>query len=411
MDSKIYEESTIRNLVSDIDKLDIPKGNKELAFKLKAKLEAQGRDLRTISRHMYYMRLFLRCLGKTPALKATREDIEATVSRIRETKKKDGRPLANETIRKTLVTIKLLYKLFLGEDEYYPAQVRWIKITADKTSKLRPADMLSEADFLKLIQATKSSMYRALWAIMGEVGLRPFEALNLKRKDIDDSATPYWITVEGKGNMTRSLPAVEAIPYVASYLEEVKLQPNDPMWITWYGYSLDKDKKPLEYDTMARQLQKAAKRAGLSDRHIFPYLFRHSAITNMAASGMNDQQIKLMAGHAPGSPLLSRYSHLGKEDLKRAVLKRNGMEEDKKAESPLKPRLCGNCKTLNEADSLYCKRCRTPLSLTVALETERHINNAENALDAVLKSDDPKKLKEMLSRMYLKLDYLEKTKK
>ncbi len=407
--TKIYEESTIRNLLGDIDNLDIPKENKKLAYKLKATLEAQGRDLRTISRHMYYMRFFLKCLGDKPALKATREDIEVTVSRIREIRKSNGTPLARETIRKTLVTIKLLYKLFVGEGEYYPAQVRWIKITADKTSRLRPNDMLSEDDFLKLIQATPSSMYRALWSVFAEVGLRPFEALQLRRKDLDDSSTPYWITVDGKGERTRTVPLIKSIPFISSYLQEVKLEPKDPLWITWYGYSLGKEKKPLEYDTMARQLQKAAERAGLSSKNIFPYLFRHSAITNMAASGLNDQQIKQIVGHRPGSPMLERYSHLGKEDLRRAVLKENGMQdENNRVESSLKPRVCARCKTLNEPDAIYCKLCSTPLSQAVALEQKHDIENVGYALSEAIKNGNLNEAIEGLAQLILKADYEKK---
>ena len=423
MDSDIYDVATIRNLLADINNLDIPKENKELAAKLQSKLEAKGVVPRTIARHMYYMRLYLKCLGNVSALKATKEDVEAAVYKIRQTKTRERRtgagmvtmpskPLAQETVRKTLVTVKLLYKLFLGDGEFFPKQVSWIHYKRETTSKLRPNDMLDEDTLAKLIQATHSSMYKAMWALFGEIGLRPFELLNLKRKDVDLTQVPGMVTVDGKNGDTRTVPIIKAFSYVDAYLQEMKLKPDDPLWVTWYGYEKDAEKKPLEYDTMRRQLSKVVKRAGLDSRRINPYLFRHSAITIMADSGLSDQQIKKMVGHRPGSPMLNRYSHLGTDDLKRAVLKENGMQEATKiTESPLKPKECGRCKTLNSADSLYCRLCSSPLALATALETERHIKNGEDALEAVLQSDDPKKLKELLSRLYLKLDYEEKRKK
>lgn len=362
------EEHLLGSILKRIDSnRKVPKESRQYVRKYLDWLRAQGVVARTQERHIYYLEKFLLCLPTGVKIdKAGKEDVEHAVAKMRSLKKEDGQPLAEETLRKAFVTLKLFYKHFLGEDEFYPKNVRWLKATANRDSKIKPSDLISEEEFTKLIAATRNVMFRAILACFYESALRPFELLSLKRKDLNLDETPAHITVYGKGDFNRTIPLIKCVPYLSAYLNTVKLGPDDPLFIEWYGYSPSTGKKPLEYAALNRALKRIAKDAGINHRRVWLYALRHSSITNMAAAGLGDQVLKKVAGWKQ-SAMLERYSHLHMGHVDKAMMEMNGIEVPERKESKTKPRVCPRCNYINDANMTFCGRCGSALDMATAL--------------------------------------------
>ena len=61
---------------------------------------------------------------------------------------------------------------------------------------------------------------------------------------------------------------------------------------------------------------------------IYPHLFRHSRLTELAASGYsNEALLKKFAGWTPGSNMAEVYFHLDDADVKNMLLIENGLEK------------------------------------------------------------------------------------
>ena len=391
----------IERLTNDIRSLDTADANKEYVRQFVSYLQAKGSAPNTIIKHLYCAKAFFSVLDPKADLKdATREQIQDALGKL------EVKHYSPETKHHFRVTVKLMSKQLFGEGLYYPKNVAWIKNKKTR-SKVTFSDILTEDDIQKMLDATANIRDRAIIALLFDSGIRIGEMLSLRKRDVDLEGNPAHVSVNGKTGL-RTVGILFSAPYLAQYLNTLKLKEDDFLWRDIGSWS-NLDKNPTA-SAIRKMLREVAVRAGIEKR-IYPHLFRHSRAT-LYAKRMTEQEMKVYFGWSGSSTMAGTYTHLSARDADNAVLRANGIVVQQGSdELKLKNKQCPRCRYGNAVTAEYCSRCGSVLDVVFAKEAEQHIRNGEDALEAVLQSDDPKKLKEVLSRILLRLDYEEKRKK
>lgn len=371
---------------------NISKENKTLVHKLTEFKQAQGAKDRTISKSLYSLSIFMKLVGKRDLLKLSKEDIAKALSAI---ERSQYSPATKQSIK---ASIKVFYKHFLGEDEFYPKQISFIKATRDRTRKLMPEDILTEDEIARMIEVSNNLRDKALIALLFDSGARIGEIMNLRVKDVDLSTEPAHIRVNGKTG-PRQIPIMFSAPFLADYLNMIKARaPNDYIWTT-IGTWTNRSSK-ADYGAIRKVLKTAGQKAGIKKR-IYPHLFRHSRATYYA-NKLTEQQLKGYMGWAADSAQASTYVHLSGRDIDGAVLVANGIKlPDRVLEPKLKSQMCPRCRYPNTNEAQYCNRCGSALDITTALNEDRLRN-------LFLQSSTNPKLVEEVIHEYLMEKYRKK---
>lgn len=358
-DSKPRFERLLERVLSD---KKLSSNSRSLIREHIAYLQAQGRDTKTLIKHLYCLKVFVDFAeGKVDFKALTRKDIEKIIAKLESS---DYKP---ETKRNVKAVVKGFWKHAFGQDEFYPEPIRWIKTTTRRKDKLMPDGILSEEDIMKLLDVANNVRDKAIIATLFDSGIRVGELLSMKRKDVDLEGNPAHIVVNGKTG-PRRIPILFSVPYLATYLNEQKLRkPGEYLWNvvgSWAGLT-----QRADYSAIRMMLQRVAKRAGI-DKRVNPHSFRHARATDYA-SRLSDQQLKMLFGWVGGSRMAETYVHLSGKDIDNSVLEANGYKPVEMQAPKLKVQLCPRCHLANEPTAQYCSRCGSPLSIDVALLEER----------------------------------------
>jgi integrase len=372
-------ESKTIHMLAKIEGSDTNPENKKLIKDFVQFLKAQGKKPRTIMRFVYTFGKILPFIPQNkPLLECSKEDIILVVDMV------NSLPLSEVTKAKCKITLKVVFKHFKGEDEYYPKEVRWIKTTMKNTNQLLPSDLLTNEDIVKLLQATRNLRDRAAIALMADAPLRPHELLGLKVGSVIlDAAQPYLIVGADTKTGQRHIPIFDSVASLAAYIESIKdLKPSDPLFVDYEQLLQHNKIKPMNYDSLRMMLIKVNKRAGLKKK-LNPYIFRHSIITRYSNS-LSNAQLEKIAGWRPGSSMHSVYEHLSTSDVDAALAKAKGMQVPE-TQNDIKAKICPRCNFSNPAYQKYCGRCGAPLDVAIAMkEIELEKIAVKSALDPAL---------------------------
>ena len=354
-------EREIQSMVNKIENSKTNPANKKLVRDFVQFLRAQGKKPRTTMRYAYtFMKVLPFIPGNKQLLKCSKDDIITIVDKI------NALPLSEITKTKCKITLKVVFKHFVGEDEFYPKEVRWIKTTSKDTNQLLPSDLLTNEDIAKLLQATRNLRDRAIISLMADAPLRPHELLGLKVGSIIlNTAQPYLIVGADTKTGQRHIPIFDSVAALAAYIESVKgLKVSDPLFIDYEQLQRGKI-EAMAYDSLRMALIKINKRAGLKKR-LNPYIFRHSVITRYSNS-LTNAQVEKISGWRPGSSMHSVYQHLSSSDLDAALAKAKGLKVAE-TETEIRIKSCHRCEFSNPAYQKYCGKCGSPLDAQTALE-------------------------------------------
>ena len=354
-------ESEIINMLAKIEHSNTDPENKKLIKNFIQFLRAQGKKPRTVMRYVYtFTKILPEISGNKPLLKCSKDDIIKIVDKI------NAMPLAEVTKTKCKITLKVVFKHFVGEDEFYPPQIRWIKTSSKDTNQILPSDLLTNDDIAKLLQATRNLRDRAIIALMADAPLRPHEILGLKVGSVILNAPqPFLIVGADTKTGQRHIPLFDSVAALSSYIESVKgLKVSDPLFVDYEQLQQKGKIEPMNYDSLRMMLIKVSRRANIKKR-INPYIFRHSVITRYSNS-LTNAMVEKIAGWRPGSNMHAVYQHLSTSDLDIAVAKAKGLKVEE-AENDIKAKLCHRCGFSNPAYQKYCGKCGAPLDVATAL--------------------------------------------
>ncbi|MCX6814292.1 MAG: tyrosine-type recombinase/integrase [Candidatus Aenigmarchaeota archaeon] len=369
-----------------------------------------GLHVNTIKKYLCYLPKMAEMLGKDFE-KCSREDVMKFMARI------EGSDMAERTKYDYKKMIKRFYKWLLGEDEFYPPQVRWIKCSLKNCYKMLPEDLLSEDEIRKLIEAATNMRDKSLVSMLYEGGFRIGEVLPLKMKHIEFNAQFARVTVpqEGKTGVRRVL-LVNSAPYIANWLShhEQRGDPNASVWV-----SIRHNGKKTQYNTVRSLLIDLAKKAGVKKR-VNPHSFRHARATHLAGM-LTESQMKQYLGWTQGSKMAAVYVHLSGRDVDNRILEMHGLkkpEEEEKARQ-MEPKICPACEKANEFEARICCRCGRVLDIKAAIEEENayekrisgfFAGRPETLADlmAYLKAEIRKQIEQELDIKSMKTELLEK---
>lgn len=226
---------------------------------------------------------------------------------------------------------------------------------AERRNELRDKLISSEA-FGLMLRATDHPRLKALLVMLYESGARAGELLSLRIRDVEFHDKYVQIRVSGKTG-ERTIPLVRSIPYLRVWMQvhPDRTNPEAPLFIVSRGGKL----RPMKYNSVSTMFSRLRRRAGIS-RRIYPHMFRHTRLTELAKRGLGEYQLKSFAGWAPSSKMAARYIHLSGRTCLAPVLELEGITIQRhrvEAESPIRIRTCPRCGAENEVDALYCNRC------------------------------------------------------
>ena len=317
---------------------------------------------------------------------ATIDDLKALVRII------DDKDYAAWTKVTYKVVLKRFYKWLKGNNEEYPAEIKWLKVargTADN-QMLSQNDLISEEEVQKVIEAASNPRDKAFLATLAESGCRIGELGNLCINNIALDKNGAVLTVTGKTG-SRRIRIIQSVPHLATWLNchPLRTNPDAPVWV-----NLCLPHKHMGYAGFCRIVRETFELAGIKKR-CNPHLFRHSRASTMA-NHLTEFQMNHYFGWEQGSNMPSTYVHLSGKDLDGAILKMNGLDPD--APIAFKPRKCLLCAAINAPDSAYCGKCGTRHDLKpqeqqnlIVIEDKRQ-SNPQEMLNLLIKDPAVQKI-------------------
>jgi integrase/recombinase XerC len=170
---------------------------------------------------------------------------------------------------------------------------------------------LNDEECEKIVKATKNDEEFVMVNVMLALGLRRSELCNVKKSDFNFDHS--FLKVIGKGNKERLLPIQNElhtmiVEYIKNHNDEYLFNPQ--------GRS-----GKLTGESIRLRLISICKRAGIDPERIeeiHPHLCRHTAATNLLATGTSMNDAKDLMGHSSISTTLL-YGHSTDEALKTAM--------------------------------------------------------------------------------------------
>ncbi len=232
---------------------------------------------------------------------------------------------------------------------------------ADKATKT-PSQMISEVDIDRMIKSCRNPRNRAMLSFLYEGALRPIEVREATWDQVKFDDYGAVFTTAKKTGQPRYIRLIQYPQYLAAWKADYPGTPEGDalVFVTRQGRILSRQ---IFQDIVT----KAAKAAGLKD--VFPYLLRHSRITNMVASEIPESVIKLQAWGNIATPMMATYTHLSNDKIDEVLLGKAGVVRKGRPKGlSMKPVQCPHCQTVNVPGAQFCARCGR--SLTEEAETE-----------------------------------------
>lgn len=219
-----------------------------------------------------------------------------------------------------------------------------------KTKQISKVDLINR-DELDLILNNCGIKTRTLLMIMYDGALRKSEVLNIKRMHIRIKGKFAVLKVAESKTTERDIPLYESLPYIREYLSINDFKPNDKL----FNYKNDNTlNSHLLYITKKITKKYPKKWNG---KKLYPHLFRHSRLTELALSRLNEPQIRKFAGWTAGSNMPEVYFHLDDSDLKEILVPEYIEKRKSEKKKEKEPKICPICTTENNQENLFCWRC------------------------------------------------------
>ena len=182
-----------------------------------------------------------------------------------------------------LAAIRFALRAWLGRDpskEIRPAKVR-----------RRSPEILSGSEVGRLLDATTSLKYRAIFMLAYGAGLRINEVVTLETTDIDSERMLIHVR-ESKTGPRYVMMSPRVLEALRSYWREFR--PSGPRLFP--GRQRQPDPH-LTREAVRKVLAKAALAAGIT-KTVSPHTLRHSFATHLLETGADVRAVQLLLGHA-----------------------------------------------------------------------------------------------------------------
>ena len=278
-----------------------------------------------------------------------------------------------DSTKKDYITVLKRFLLWLDESgDTSPGlkieKLRKVNAGSIKVTKTAE-DILSPEQIEALFKAVSSTRNRAMLEILYESAGRAGEIATMTWGQITFYQNYASVRLDGKTGKTRVVPL---------YSSHVALR----LWKNQYGKDPAPDElifpgnesgdQTLSYNGMLKIVRTAARKAGI-EKKISLHSFRHSRITHLLRSGLNESSIRLIAWGDVGSTMLKVYSHLTPGDVENSFNQLYGIkpiEEFRGMDPAVSPAQCPACGMLNPAGNRFCGGCGSALTRDAADEVQ-----------------------------------------
>lgn len=306
-----------------------------------------------------------------PYLECTTDDILEAFNALRFAKRrprgyekvseKDLPRMKQNTISDKQRILKYL-SVWMAENQINP-QLDLLRLTKMKPMRIdyqtvKEGDLLTEEELQAFFNACLTTRDRAMFHLMFEGALRAGDVGNLQFKDLELNERYCRITTNQKTEIPRTIPIYSSRVYLAQWLNEYpKHNPSPDDFVFLNAWN-----KPISHGVITSQMKRIGERAGIQ-KSLHPHLLRHTRITMLSRSGLDEAKLKLLAWGNQSTDMMKTYNHLTSADLEEALAELNGIETPKKKQrNLLKPVQCPKCGTINPAGHSYCETCNKPLT-------------------------------------------------
>jgi len=340
---------------------EISEKNKRIVGGFLTSLQAENISPQRIKKYLTCLRNILKGMN-TSMDKFGKKEFEKIMAGI------NGRNLATSTKDDYSTTLKKIMKHIHGV-EWSSKPFPCLKASSKKArrKKIEKSQLLTDDDVNRIIAATDSVMYKALIAIAFDSGARPSEILTLNVGSVELEEGYTRINIRESKTDVRSVVVIDADRYIKMWLQihPYRNDLNSPLFLT------SGKLKFLDPSAYNVTLKRIVKKANLK-KHVWAYLFRHSAITRCLNDGWSETMVKKRFGHGTDSKELITYEHLVSEQIDTYALNMHKQKlAGEKIKGIVKPEItCNYCKTVNSDKDKHCLHCGRPINLKGFVETE-----------------------------------------
>jgi site-specific recombinase XerD len=262
--------------------------------RMKLHMELRGLRPMTVATFTGYAGRFLDHVGKTPAA-VTAADVESFVLDLC----RKGR--AARTRNVALAAVRCLLFATTSNDAT-------VGIPRAKVPRLSPK-ILSGSEVARLLAATDSPKYRAIFMLAYGAGLRVGEIAALQVTDIDSQRMLIHVR-EGKTGPRHVMLSPRVLEALRAYWKAAR--PAGPELFP--GGRSQRPGTQLTRESIHKVIVKVARQAGIQKR-VYPHMLRHCFATHMLEAGADIRSVQVLLGHACLQSTIT-YLHLSSAHLR-----------------------------------------------------------------------------------------------
>ncbi len=216
-----------------------------------------------------------------------------------------------------------------------------------KTKKLSKIDLITREDLEQILKYSNLK-YKTLFMILYEGALRIDEALNIREKDIRFNRGYTILKISESKTYGRDVPVIEATSYIKEYTGINDFEPENKL----FDFKNNTTVNNYLIFILKKLIKKYPKQ--WKGRKLNPHLFRHSRLTELARTKLNEAQIRKFAGWSADSTMAKIYFHLVDKDI--IDIMTNNVVEISKPELK-EAKQCRICEAENRQENLFCWKC------------------------------------------------------
>jgi integrase/recombinase XerD len=265
--------------------------------RMEAHMELRGLRPNTVGTLSRYARGFLARVGKSPA-EVTSGDVEGFLLELA----REGRAAATRNVVRAAV--RSLLVATLGE----AGKSITSGIPSAKCPRRCP-EILSGSEVGRLLEATESPKYRAIFMLAYGAGLRVSEITALRACDIDSERMLIHVP-EGKTGPRHVMLSPRVLTALRTYWKAAR--PVGPGLFP--GGRAQRAGTRLSRESITKVLVKVGRKAGIKKR-VHPHMLRHCFATHMLEAGADVRSVQVLLGHARLESTTT-YLHLSRAHLR-----------------------------------------------------------------------------------------------
>ncbi|MBA7494636.1 hypothetical protein ES702_05213 [subsurface metagenome] len=229
-----------------------------------------------------------------------------------------------------------------------------IKDAKIRHKELDKTTLIGRKDLKKILNIC-SVKQKALIMTNYEGALRRGELIGIKRENINFFSTHAEIYISTSKTTKRNIILKESLPFLKEYLAKVHFEPNERIF-PYVDNSL-----PVIYNQIFKRTKK--KYPKWKKQKLNPHLLRHSRLTELALTKLNEPQLRKFAGWSKNSDMPSVYFHIDDSDIRKIILE-NDYEQPKPIAETLEMINCEACNEPNGSENIMCWNCGHNLGTT-----------------------------------------------